>query len=98
MSTNTWILAILVMIYAHHAKKATLIMKNEELVSKVQNAIDVYQLQDFITMTKISGVSAFLGKHQLKQEMTKEHMEKLLEVELATLLSQLLAIYVLMDV
>jgi len=65
MSTSTRILAIIAMIYAHHARKVMLIIKNEDFGILLQNAIDVYKLRDFITMTKITGVSAFLGKHQL---------------------------------
>jgi hypothetical protein len=75
MSTSTRILAILVMIYARHARKVMLIIKNEDFGILLQNAIDVYKLRDFIRITKIIGVSAFLGKHQLKQEIAKEHMD-----------------------
>jgi len=98
MSTNTRILATLVLIYAPLARKVLLIMQNEELMPHRQNAIYVSEQRNLLATAIVNLVGAFLIKNQKDQHLVINHMEKLLARGLEPLLSQLHAIHVHMDV
>ena len=83
------------MIYVLHATKVMLIVQNEELLLPNLHAIFVSKKQNLSTPIL---VRVFLGKNQRVLHQEIQHTEKLLHQEVVTLLSQLLAIFVLMDV
>jgi len=78
-STNTRIVATIVMIYAPHARK---VMKlNEELILLNQNATSVSKQRNLLAQAMLDIVGALPIKNQLTLVVIK-HMEKLLQQEM----------------